>query len=101
MKTVVVFFFAFILVLATLQANAEGRHLLNEGTLGRKANVGGGDAKGQAAAANKGAGAVSSDGKANNDDVDEVNPTYQSYSNSGTSPDSHHYYTDDKRPNQH
>ena len=101
MKTVAVLFVAFILVLAALEANAEGRQLLNEGTLGRKANVGGGDPKGQAAAADK-AGAVSSaaDGKAN-DDVDEVNPTYQSYSNSGTSPDTHHYYTDDKRPSKH
>jgi hypothetical protein len=95
MKTVAVFFVAFILVLAALQANAEGRQLLNEGTLGRKANVGGG----QAAAADK-VGAVSSNGKANND-VDEVNPAYQSYSNSGTSPDTHHYYPDDKRPSRH
>ncbi|KAE8076657.1 hypothetical protein FH972_015293 [Carpinus fangiana] len=99
MKTVAVFFVAFILVLAALQANAEGRQLLNEGTLGRKANVGGGDAKGQVAAADK-VGAVRSDDKANND-VDEVNPTYQSYSNSGTSPDTHHYYASDERPIRH
>jgi hypothetical protein len=90
MKTVAVFFVAFILVLAALQANAEGRQLLNEGTLGRKANIGGGDAKGQAAAADKA-----------NNDVDEVNPAYQSYSNSGTSPETHHYYTDDGRPIRH
>ncbi|XP_059437490.1 uncharacterized protein LOC132170479 [Corylus avellana] len=102
MKTVAVFVVAFILVVATLQASAEGRHRLNiEGTHGRKDNVGGGDAKGQHAAANKGAGAVSSDEKANNGDADEVNPTYQSYSNSGTSPGTHHYYPDDKRPSRH
>jgi hypothetical protein len=93
MKTVLVFFVAFILILATLQANVEGlavkgehsvkakRHLLNEATLGRKVSSG-----------------TKTDGKTDND-VDEVNPAYQSYS--ATSTETHHYYMDDQKPNQH
>lgn len=93
MKTVLVFFVAFILILATLQANVEGlavkeehsvkakRHLLNDATLGRKVSKG-----------------TTTDGKTDND-ANEVNPAYQGYSASST--ESHRYYVDDQKPNQH
>lgn len=68
------------------------RHLLNEMTLGRKVlNVG---AKDQAAST------VSTesntDGKTNDDD--EENPAFQRYPSTGAN--THHYYTDDKKPSR-
>ncbi|KAJ0093841.1 hypothetical protein Patl1_24854 [Pistacia atlantica] len=90
MKTSVIFFVAFLLVLASLQADAK-RHTLEEkhkrrvsderqllsetNTVSRNANTGAAD------------------------DDNEANPTNNKYGNpTGSSSDSHHYYTNDQQP---
>lgn len=101
--TVLVFFVALILILATTQVSGQeamavqehrvkGKlHLLNEATLGRKVNVGGSETKNEAA--NKGT--VSTETKT--DDEDEVNPAYKSYSETFTE---RRYYPVTKNPSK-
>ncbi|GMY38466.1 late secretory pathway protein [Fagus crenata] len=104
MKTVLALCVAFLLILATLQTNAETlkveqrrlkakRQLLNEATLGRKVSVGVGpaDTKDQTVNQSPTSTETKTDGNANNDD-DEVNPTYGSYGHaSGSSTEFHHH----------
>ena len=116
MKTVLALIVAFLLIIATLQANAETlkvgerrlkakRQLLNEATkVNRKLSVGATstESKDQTAqAANQGTATsteTETDSNTNND-PDDVNPTYGNYGHAtGTGSESHHYFTDDKSP---
>lgn len=116
MKTVPALFVAFLLIIATLQANAETlkvderrlkakRQLLNEATnANRKVSAGATstESKDQTAqAANQGTATrldTETDSNTNND-PDDVNPTYGSYGHAtGSGDESHHYFTDDKNP---
>lgn len=116
MKTVLALFFAFLLIIATLQANAETlkvderrlkakRQLLNEAIGGgRKVNVGvapetkDNQPVSHGATSSTSSETTKTDSNTNND-KDETNPNYQSYGHgSGSSPDTHHIYPDDQRP---
>jgi ABC-type molybdate transport system substrate-binding protein len=90
MKTVLVFFVALVLILATAQASKEE----SSTTFGRKVNVGGSDRITKDEAANKGSSTTTTTASTETKTVEEVNPAFQSYS--GTATDvKHHYFPDD------
>ncbi|KAJ0035252.1 hypothetical protein Pint_24319 [Pistacia integerrima] len=90
MKTSVVFFVAFLLVLAILQADAK-RHTLEE-----KHKLMVSDERQLLSETNTGS-RIANTGAA--DDDNEANPTKNKYGNpTGSSSDSHHYYTNDQQP---
>jgi hypothetical protein len=88
MKTVLVFFVALVLILATAEASTE-----ESSTFGRKVNAGGSDRITKDEAANKGSSTTTV--STETEPEEEVNPAFQSYS--GTAPDgTHHYYPNGK-----
>ncbi len=90
MKTVLVFFVALVLILATAEASTE-----ESSTFGRKVNAGGSDRITKDEAANKGSSTTTTTASTETKTVEEVNPAFQSYS--GTAPDgTHHYYPNGK-----
>ncbi|XP_040991215.1 uncharacterized protein LOC121238432 [Juglans microcarpa x Juglans regia] len=115
MKTLLLLFVAFLLILATLQTNAE-THVLTvqaanyhrlsrtESTPGRKLNAGAShdSVNSDVVAASAETTAVSNSDTADTDDH-EANPSYRGNINGTNSPsssstDTHRYYSDDRKP---
>ncbi|KAJ6318137.1 hypothetical protein OIU76_013641 [Salix suchowensis] len=107
MKILLALLLAFLLMLASLQVDAEvlatmeprvaNRHLLSEpSSLGRKGNAGANDAK--TPTSKKGNGNTETEtGKDASGDDDETNESLGSYGG-GSSTETHHHYTNGTRP---
>ncbi|KAG5240262.1 late secretory pathway protein [Salix suchowensis] len=107
MKILLALLLAFLLMLASLQADAEvlatmeprvaNRHLLSEpSSLGRKGNAGANDVK--TPTSKKGNGNTETEtGKDASGDDDETNESLGSYGG-GSSTETHHHYTNGTRP---
>ncbi|KAG6764055.1 hypothetical protein POTOM_031509 [Populus tomentosa] len=112
MKILLALLLAFLLMLASLQADAEvlsttmepkvaNRHLLSEpSSLGRKGNAGENDAK--TPTSNKGnsntESKTASDDDDDDDDDDETNQSLGGYGGGYSSAQTHHHYTNGTRP---
>ena len=109
MKILLALLLAFLLMLASLQADAEvlsttmepkvaNRHLLSEpSSLGRKGNAGENDAK--TPTSNKGNSNTESKSTASDDDDDdETNRGLGGYGGGHSSAQTHHHYTNGTRP---
>ncbi|KAG6765720.1 hypothetical protein POTOM_029773 [Populus tomentosa] len=108
MKILLALLLAFLLMLASLQADAEvlsttmipkvaNRHLLSKpSSLGRKGNAGENDAK--TPTSNKGNSNTESKTASDDDDDDETNRDLGGYGGGYSSAQTHHHYTNGTRP---